>query len=133
MNKNCTMCELEKPVEDFSVDSGKVDGKRSECKPCNAEAFGARRRIYLTERNLQRVEFLAQIKLERGCADCGYNKHAVALDFDHKDGSGKHAAVSQMRCGNMEKLLAEIEKCDVVCANCHRVRTAMRGNWYGNS
>lgn len=67
------------------------------------------------------------IKLTRGCADCGYREHAEALDFDHLPGRGKVSHISKLVSNaGMDKILAEIEKCDVVCANCHRVRTAER-------
>ena len=67
------------------------------------------------------------IKIERGCADCGYNEHAVALDFDHVRGDKvAHVGTLVTRGHTMQTILAEIEKCDVVCANCHRVRTERR-------
>lgn len=62
------------------------------------------------------------------CVDCG-ETDIVVLEFDHL--RDKRAAISQM-IGNQElrTIKAEIEKCDVVCANCHRRRTAQRGGWY---
>lgn len=49
------------------------------------------------------------------------------MDFDHKPGTTKRRVVNKMpgRFG-LEAILAEIEKCDAVCANCHRVRTHKR-------
>ncbi len=66
---------------------------------------------------------LAALKVERGCADCGYNAHACALDFDHRDPTTKCFSIGQ--CGTMSdaRIDAEVAKCDVVCATCHRVRT----------
>jgi aerobic-type carbon monoxide dehydrogenase small subunit (CoxS/CutS family) len=72
----------------------------------------------------QQTNQIQQIKLQRGCVDCGYNAHAEALEFDHL--SGKTAAISQMRNRSMKVVLAEIAKCEVRCANCHRVKTAER-------
>lgn len=74
--------------------------------------------------SMKKRAWLAEIKLASGCADCGYNENDVALDFDHVRGQ-KEFTISQ---GNKskEKILAEIEKCDVVCANCHRIRTHCR-------
>jgi len=67
------------------------------------------------------------IKVAAGCADCGYKDHAVALDFDHVSGV-KLGNVGTLvnRGAAMETILAEIAKCEVVCANCHRVRTERR-------
>ncbi len=70
---------------------------------------------------------IAEIKLAAGCIDCGYWEHAEALDFDHRPGEEKVRNVSQMTSNaSWERIVAEIAKCDVVCANCHRVRTARR-------
>jgi hypothetical protein len=74
---------------------------------------------------------LNRIKLERGCADCGYNAHAVALDFDHT--GAKMKGVSALYVHSLETLMAEIAKCEVVCANCHRIRTAQRAGWPSSS
>lgn len=69
---------------------------------------------------------LARIKLGRGCADCGYRDHAAALHFDHLPGTQKLQEVSQMARKPWADVLAEIDKCEVVCANCHALRTAAR-------
>lgn len=74
---------------------------------------------------LRKRRMLQDIKLSRGCADCGYNAHAEALDFDHVRGE-KSFTISECTGKGYDKLLAEVEKCDVVCANCHRVRTKER-------
>lgn len=70
--------------------------------------------------------FLRAYKLERGCVDCGYAGHPAALEFDHLPGSKKVAAVGSMVSRSWAVIYAEIEKCEVVCANCHAVRTADR-------
>ncbi len=67
---------------------------------------------------------IATYKLEVGCADCGYNTDPAALDFDHVRGT-KIGSITSMR-RSLYKVLDEIEKCEVVCANCHRIRTAER-------
>ena len=70
------------------------------------------------------------IKVERGCANCGYNKHSAALDFNHRDPSTKSFNVSQDPKVALEKLMKEIDKCDVLCANCHRIHTQNeKHNW----
>lgn len=47
------------------------------------------------------------------------------MDFDHVHGA-KLANISDMKTGSLERLLREMRKCDVVCANCHRLRTLAR-------
>jgi hypothetical protein len=70
---------------------------------------------------------VARIKLERGCADCGYRAHPAALEFDHLPGTQKVAGVALLATRhNRRRLYEEIAKCEVVCANCHRIRTADR-------
>lgn len=92
----------------------------------------ASRQKYDKERAQQLAEiktaFVTELKLTRGCADCGYNAHSAALHFDHLPGFEKRSAIAQMTHtrASMAKLLAEINKCEVVCANCHAVRTADR-------
>lgn len=74
----------------------------------------------------QNKKWIDSIKLERGCKDCGYKRHPHALDFDHMPGFEKSFEVSQSVGRSKENLLKEIEKCELVCANCHRIRTASR-------
>ena len=67
------------------------------------------------------------IKLQRGCTDCGYRVHPAALHFDHLPGTNKVANIAWLRAhGSLASIMAEIAKCEVVCANCHAVRTAAR-------
>ncbi len=56
------------------------------------------------------------------CSVCGFDKHPAALDFHHRDGEVKIGDIGTMsRRATKVKLLAEIAKCDVLCANCHRI------------
>jgi hypothetical protein len=79
---------------------------------------------------IKRRAAINELKLARGCADCGYNAHPAALQFDHPEGSDKpeytkrHAYSLEMA---WDRLLLIFETCDVVCANCHAIRTATRG------
>lgn len=60
------------------------------------------------------------------CADCGQRYPYYVMDFDHRE--DKVIIVSKLpERGSVAKLLAEIAKCDVVCANCHRERTLGAG------
>ena len=57
------------------------------------------------------------------CVDCGGRFPAVAMDFDHLDSSDKRWSISGAKNRKWSDILAEIDKCELVCANCHRVRT----------
>ena len=90
----------------------------------------------MKEKRSEFSEYVDMYKLERGCVDCGYKLHPKALDFDHVRGE-KNANISKlvrMRSGKerektvytMEALIQEIEKCEIRCANCHRIATYER-------
>ena len=57
----------------------------------------------------------------RGCVDCGYKDRPEALQFDHVRGE-KECNVGLLKMGDWDRLLAEIEKCDVRCSVCHAKR-----------
>lgn len=121
--RRCTACLEVKPLTAFSMRSrnGKPSRPRSTCRECNAD--------YIREYGRERREFIRNYKAERGCADCGYNKDARALEFDHLPGMVKLFDVSAMRFrGSWQQLHEEIAKCEVVCANCHRIRTDERND-----
>lgn len=59
------------------------------------------------------------------CMDCGGTFHFVAMDFDHVRGE-KLFSLGVVQGHSVEKIMAEIAKCDVVCSNCHRIRTWKR-------
>lgn len=58
------------------------------------------------------------------CMDCGNSYPPCAMDFDHRNPEEKKFGICQAKCGNrsLKTLQAEIDKCDVVCATCHRIR-----------
>lgn len=62
------------------------------------------------------------------CGDCGGVFHHTAMDFDHVDSSTKKYDVSRLAHSRVSiaMISAEIAKCELVCANCHRVRTWSR-------
>jgi hypothetical protein len=78
-----------------------------------------------------RRDLVNKIKVDRGCAKCGYSVHAAALDFNHVRGDKKFN-VSQDTKVALQKLLDEIAKCEVLCANCHRIHTYENRHWHTN-
>jgi hypothetical protein len=80
-----------------------------------------RKNTAMRKRSASQRRFLASVKLTAGCIDCGYAGSAYALDFDHVRGSKEFALSWSNR--TWLRIAAELEKCDVRCANCHRIRT----------
>ena len=70
-----------------------------------------------------RRQLISNIKLEKGCARCGYNAHSAALDFNHIDPTTKSFHVAADATRAWHKIEAEIAKCEVLCANCHRIHS----------
>lgn len=98
-----------------------------------SQAFASRRppgssvRLpYKKQRWREQARLLAQLRAAP-CADCGRVFSPYAMDFDHRDPSTKSHGVMRMvgRAGT-RTILAEVAKCDIVCANCHRMRTYTR-------
>ena len=71
-------------------------------------------------------EFIDNLK-SVPCMDCGNTFPAVCMDFDHVRGS-KIFNISSAWIYSFDKILEEIEKCEIVCANCHRIRTSRRSS-----
>jgi hypothetical protein len=134
MTNTCSKCGLIRPVEDFAL-------RTNICKPCkrayeadyyqkNKEKVQALRKV-TNERYLERNrQFVLSYLQEHPCIDCGFSD-IRALEFDHRDPTLKKVEVSTMISRtSLETLKEEIEKCDVRCANCHRIKTVTQfGTW----
>lgn len=85
---------------------------------------------YYLDRNQRKAELIKdeirKIKESTPCADCKNKYPFYVMDFDHREDENKEYCVSQMMGIGRSKILAEIAKCDIVCANCHRSRTYKR-------
>jgi hypothetical protein len=72
------------------------------------------------ERRQQRTAWLRELKRKYGCSKCPEH-HPACLDFHHRDPRHKSGEVCQMlHRGSWQKVLEEIDKCEVLCSNCHR-------------
>lgn len=120
--KTCRDCGLELPYSEFYKNRNVRDGHLNQCKKCTVARYGPGRSVRAKRDRL----YFQRIKVERGCTDCGYDANPVALDFDHLPGAKKLYRVCTMAGMSRALIDAEIAKCEVVCANCHRVRTANR-------
>ena len=72
------------------------------------------------------AQYLRDLKTKTPCVDCGINYPYYVMDFDHVRGQ-KHANVMELVSTlSKKKIDEEIAKCEIVCSNCHRIRTHMR-------
>jgi hypothetical protein len=89
----------------------------------------------IEERRERNRSIVIEIK-HSPCADCSQIFPPVCMDFDHRTGEekiyGRTGGVARLvnTGSSVEKLLAEIQKCDLVCANCHRIRTGKEQGWH---
>ena len=89
---------------------------------CRCTECRVAKAMWTAQRRQVKKNMVNAIKLNSGCIDCGYDDNPAALDFDHIS-TDKRNNVANMLTLSDEVLLAEIEKCEVRCANCHRVRS----------
>lgn len=94
----------------------------------NKERLAAERKLkYHTvgkEKYLKRRRWINKYKEAKGCSECGYNRHGVAIDFDHIDPLNKKFNISKrLAAAPLTTLFREIRKCRLLCANCHRIKT----------
>jgi hypothetical protein len=131
VTKRCGRCRAEKPVEHFHRRQG---GYQTWCKDCrrsyDAEYHRATQPLRVEqkrERHAEFVEWYLALKAGKPCADCGLTYHPAAMQWDHLPGAAKLASVADLcRKNNRRRVLDEIAKCELVCANCHAVRTFQR-------
>lgn len=127
--KRCPKCKITKSEDCFGQNKSRKDGRQVNCKPCrklinnqqyrdnpnrrkrivcNSEKYKARNKTYVD--NLK----------ERGCSKCE-EVELCTLDFHHLDEDTKVANISKLvHRGSFDKLLRELNKCVLLCANCHR-------------
>lgn len=133
--RRCSACHTSKPLNQFKIKSVHPDRViyQAYCIPCQREYrkrhYRANKEEYLRrvrERN-QRLRRLVQDAKAKPCADCGVQYAPWQMDFDHVRGVKVKGLANLLGWKvSIRKVLAEIAKCEVVCANCHRDRTHHR-------
>ena len=133
---------MEKPENEFGNNRRRADGKQHYCKPCGKDkdrkhyASSETRRKSIRKNASYRweraKEYILKYLLTHPCLDCG-EKDPCVLQFDHI-GSKTHAISKLLyRGSSIEIIQAEIEKCEVRCANCHTRKTANQFGWWKRS
>jgi len=81
---------------------------------------------YKKQHYRKKYKWIQDYKLSKGCAICGYNKCANALEFHH---NGDKSFLINTSCGkSLEKMKEEIKKCTLLCSNCHRELHSKEGD-----
>jgi hypothetical protein len=117
--KQCIDCKETKPIAEFGNRGGKRKDKNVRCKICDV----AKTREYRAKSR----RWVGEFKMKEGCKHCDFKAVIPAqLQLDHRDpssktknGNGRAYEPSWSRV----RILAEIDKCDVLCANCHALKT----------
>ncbi len=134
MTKTCTRCGEEKPLDDFPPRGLKRHSFCGDCKRIYDRKFHTNRNVEAKQKKLElqkkriqeKWDIVNEYKRFHPCVDCGFS-NPVALDFDHVIGE-KVNHVSQMiqDDASIDRIMEEIAKCEVRCANCHRIVTHQR-------
>jgi hypothetical protein len=130
--KTCSGCRITKPISEFNFKNRAAGVRHSYCRECGKKItrshYKRNKRAYLDRNTRARIrhrELIRRVKA-RPCAGCGVQYPYYVMDFDHRNGKDKVFGLNAVDRMTLPGILREIEKCDVVCANCHRERTQRR-------
>lgn len=119
--KPCSVCDEVKPMATRS----------SRCRDCHniytRAHYQANKQYYIDKARRKKLDVRAKIQeaKEKPCTDCNGVFPYYVMDFDHR--SDKEFNISEMHGQyGWTRIKAEIDKCDVVCSNCHRIRSFNR-------
>ena len=143
--KLCSKCKNEQQLSEYYGQKSQKDGLKTHCKSCckqyqqqyyknnpdKIRIWERTKNRSLKERGLRVIDWLITKYGGIPCMDCKLVFSWECMDFDHRPDEVKWFTIGQMggrkaRPGNINKVLKEIEKCDLVCACCHRTRTKER-------
>ena len=137
--KRCSRCVTIKPNSAFNRSGRNADRLQVYCRDCSAEVSHARyeskvgRSVPRTSRPVYAVTrgaWLRRLKTGRPCTDCRQVFDPQVMQWDHLPGSEKLCDISGSWTGRTEEeILTEIAKCELVCTNCHTIRTFKRNGW----
>jgi len=125
--KKCSKCKKIKPLDEFAKNKVKKDGYGHNCLVCQRlyiKAHYEANKKYYSEKARKRekanAEWFKKYKNGLSCLKCGEN-HPACLDFHHRDPNKKESEISRLiQYCSLKNTIKEINKCDVLCSNCHR-------------
>jgi hypothetical protein len=130
--KVCTICKENKPLSEYHT---RATGKPySSCKVCHRQYvknhYVKNKQYYVDKakkRNAETKQWVRDLKDSTPCKDCGEFKPYYVMHFDHLGLEKKLFNISSnVTAVGRAKLQAEIDKCDLLCSNCHGIRTWKR-------
>lgn len=136
--KICDTCKIPKAYSEFNKNKSKKDGLNSICRECSGKRSrryykekGEEHKKNVVERNKKNRKVLQDYILmhfkSNFCKDCE-NSDVRVLEFDHLPEFKKSKDISRMISDSVSinTLQKEMDKCEVVCSNCHKIRTVER-------
>lgn len=138
--KNCTLCQTQKDLSQFNKKSSNKDGLQNVCRKCNAKrskqyyAENREKHLKIIRKRSNKViannqKYIVEYLQNNPCVDCK-ESDIIVLEFDHQRDKNKNISSLVSEGYSLDTVKKEIEKCEVVCANCHRRRTAKELNHY---
>ena len=133
--KKCFKCKEFKLQCEFADNASRVDGLSSQCRDCQREYrrshYEQNRQKYIDKaaawRKAEKIKFFQWLS-QHSCVDCG-NSDIRVLQFDHL-GDKAFNVSEKVGVLGFDAIMDEVSKCDIVCANCHAIRTAERQQFY---
>ena len=134
--RHCCRCGEMKPVDAFAWRRRRKLQRDTYCRPCRSaygkEHYEANKQRYIANAaavtkklRQRRTEWLIEYFAANPCSDCG-ERDPVVLEFDHLRDKEFEIGGWAIVGVSWERFIAEVAKCEVVCANCHRRRTSRR-------
>lgn len=134
----CTKCKIARPEVQYFWRIKNVK-RANQCKFChkqyrdshyqeNKQKRIKQARILKQKKRSELNKIVIDFLKNHPCIDCG-ESDIIKLEFDHLHSKEDEVTKMVHRCVSQDKLLKEIGKCEVRCANCHRVKTAKQFGW----
>ena len=115
--KQCNNCLDVKPLTEFYTNGKQPISGKQKFKPSCMICEESVRRSFVEEKRRILSEMFGDC-----CSICGYSRCSEALEFHHVDPSAKEHQPSKLinNFSTIERMIKEVSKCILVCANCHR-------------
>jgi hypothetical protein len=138
--KICTKCKEELSLDMFPIKNNKTGQLNSMCVDCkreydreywekNKDKKGGVKREHANANRIIKRKYIIDVLKKSSCCDCNNSDWRV-LEFDHRDRETKSFNIADSTSYSIDRIQEEIDKCDIVCANCHNIRTIEQRGYY---